>query len=135
MNYTFGSYLKFLRQRAGIKQSDLASFLGVSGAYASNVEKNHKNPITDPVKLQILFDKLQCSDAEADYLMDLTVEGRNTAAAAAPDIAMYLRDCPKARNAIRLAIRHKISEDDWDRFFAWIETTYDSDSVAALQLG
>ena len=131
MENSFGAYLKFLRQRAGIKQSEMAHILGVSGAYASNVEKNHKNPIMDPAKLKILCDAFHCSDAEADHLMDLSVQGKNRACA--PDIALYLGECPKAREVIRFGRRNGLTDDDWDRILELLELNYGPGSEHASQ--
>lgn len=45
---TFGEFLRYARQSAGVSQRALAEFLGVSAGYLSDVENNRRAPLNPP---------------------------------------------------------------------------------------
>src|ERR671928_93957 len=51
---SFGSFLRYLRKRAGLRQRDLANAVGYSEAHISRLERGERLPDTPMVEAQFL---------------------------------------------------------------------------------
>ena len=93
----FGCYLRRLREARGLRQSDIASMIGVSSVYVCDIEKSKRNPL-DIEKIRILSQEMTLTEKELEKLYDLAGDERG---AIAPDIIDYLNRNPDAKKAIR----------------------------------
>lgn len=100
----FGEYLRELRGRKSLRQTDIAESLGISTVYVCDIEKGRRNPPSSE-KLDILVQRMSLTDKEASLLFDLAGRARGSVA---PDIIKYLEEHPCAKDAIRRIIAQSI---------------------------
>lgn len=106
---TFGSYLKMLREKKGLRQSDLANVLGVSTVYICDIEKGRRYP-PEFSKLTLIAKELALTPEETSGFYDLAGAARD---GVAPDIMEYLNANPDAQTAIRKIMGQQV-DYDWN---------------------
>lgn len=104
------SFGKFIEEKRVTQKKSIrfmASELGISAAYLSDIEKGNRYPAN--INLPIFIDKLCLNEDEIDTFYDLIgIEKENFF-----DINTYLIKNCVARKAIRLAIKKQLTITDW----------------------
>lgn len=120
----FGAYINEKRKGRGpdgqdIMLKDIATALGVTPTYLSDIVKGRRNPpeIETLKKLAVI---LRLTKEERDYMYDLAGQERKEAA---PDLPEYLmdKDIPHVRAALRRASDKKLGDDFWKKVMEQIE--------------
>ena len=98
---------------------DIATALGVTPTYLSDIVKGRRNP-PDIEILNKLAVILQLTKEEREYMYDLAGQERKEAA---PDLPEYLmdKDIPHVRAALRRASDKKLGDEFWKRVMEQIE--------------
>lgn len=105
----FGDFLHQKRIAKGVSYRDLASVLGVSAPYISDIEKDRRNaPSMD--KLEMLADYFVLSAEERTLMFDLAGKKKSEVA---PDIPGYIKEHDYVATALRTARDLDASEKDW----------------------
>ena len=104
----FGEFIAQKRIEKGITLRDMASRLGVTAPYLSDVEKDRRNPF-DMDKLTLLASILQLAPEEND----LVGKKRNSVA---PDLPEYIMERDYVSAALRTARDLNAGEEEWLRF-------------------
>ncbi len=112
MYTTFGSFLSSKREEKQITLRKLASALGVSAPYLTDLEKNRRNP-PDLEKLNRIAEILELEPEEKTQMFDLAGKGRNTVA---PDLPEYIMERDYVSAALRTARDMDAGEEEWKRF-------------------
>lgn len=108
----FGDFLHQKRMSKGISYRDLASVLGVSAPYISDIEKDRRNaPAMD--KLEKIAEYFNLSAEEKSLMFDLAGEKKSEVA---PDIPGYIKAHDYVASALRTARDLGASEKDWQEF-------------------
>ena len=120
----FGAFINEKRKGRGpdgqdIMLKDIATALGVTPTYLSDIVKGRRNP-PDIEILNKLAVILQLTKEEREYMYDLAGQERKEAA---PDLPEYLmdKDIPHVRAALRRASDKKLGDDFWKRVMEQIE--------------
>ena len=120
----FGTYINEKRKGRGpggtdILLKDIATAMGVTATYLSDIIKGRRNP-PEKETLKKIAIALQLSPEERDHMYDLAGRERNEAA---PDLPEYLmsEDIPHVRAALRRASDKKLGGDFWKKVFEQIE--------------
>ena len=108
----FGEFIAQKRIEMGITLRDMASRLGVTAPYLSDVEKDRRNPF-DMDKLTLLATILQLSPEENAQMLDLVGKKRNSVA---PDLPEYIMERDYVSAALRTARDLNAGEEEWLRF-------------------
>lgn len=108
----FGEFIAQKRIEMGITLRDMASRLGVTAPYLSDVEKDRRNPF-DMDKLTLLATILQLSPEENAQMLDLVGKKRNSVA---PDLPEYIMGRDYVSAALRTARDLNAGEEEWLRF-------------------
>ena len=108
----FGEFIAQKRIEKGITLRDMASRLGVTAPYLSDVEKDRRNPF-DMDKLTLLATILQLSSEENAQMLDLVGKKRNSVA---PDLPEYIMERDYVSAALRTARDLNAGEEEWLRF-------------------
>lgn len=108
----FGEFIAQKRIEKGITLRDMASRLGVTAPYLSDVEKDRRNPF-DMDKLTLLATILQLSPEENAQMLDLVGKKRNSVA---PDLPGYIMERDYVSAALRTARDLNAGEEEWLRF-------------------
>ena len=108
----FGEFIAQKRIEMGITLRDMASRLGVTAPYLSDVEKDCRNPF-DMDKLTLLATILQLSPEENAQMLDLVGKKRNSVA---PDLPEYIMGRDYVSAALRTARDLNAGEEEWLRF-------------------
>ena len=120
----FGTFINEKRKGRGpggqdIMLKDIATALGVTPTYLSDIVKGRRNP-PDIEILNKLAVILQLTKEEREYMYDLAGQERKEAA---PDLPEYLmdKDIPHVRAALRRASDKKLGDEFWKRVMEQIE--------------
>ena len=120
----FGAFINEKRKGRGpdgqdIMLKDIATALGVTPTYLSDIVKGRRNP-PDIEILNKLAVILQLTKEEREYMYDLAGQERKEAA---PDLPEYLmdKDIPHVRAALRRASDKKLGDEFWKRVMEQIE--------------
>lgn len=108
----FGDFLTQKRCEKKITMRQLATKLGVSAPFLTDVEKDRRNPF-DIEKLEILAAFLELSDEDRNTMMDLAGKKRETVA---PDLPAYIMGRDYVCAALRTARDLNASEEEWEKF-------------------
>lgn len=108
----FGEFIAQKRIEKGITLRDMASRLGVTAPYLSDVEKDRRNPF-DMDKLTLLASILQLAPEENAQMLDLVGKKRNSVA---PDLPEYIMERDYVSAALRTARDLNAGEEEWLRF-------------------
>lgn len=126
----FGKYIDEKRRGRGsaggdILLKDIASAMGVTATYLSDIVKGRRNP-PDMEILKKIAIILQLDEEEKALMYDLAGRERNEAA---PDLPEYLmsENIPHVRAALRRASDKKLGDDFWKRVFDQIEQEGNND--------
>ena len=109
------NFVEFIAQKRiekGITLRDMASRLGGTAPYLSDVEKDRRNPF-DMDKLTLLATILQLSPEENAQMLDLVGKKRNSVA---PDLPEYIMERDYVSAALRTARDLNAGEEEWLRF-------------------
>ena len=113
MNATnFGEFIAQKRVQMGITLRDMASRLGLTAPYLSDVEKDRRNPF-DMDKLTQLARILALTPEENTQMLDLAGKKRNSVA---PDLPGYIMERDYVSAALRTARDLNAGEEEWLRF-------------------
>lgn len=108
----FGDFLHQKRIAKGISYRELASVIGVSAPYVSDIEKDRRNaPAMD--KLEKIAKYFNLSVEEKALMFDLAGEKKSEVA---PDIPGYIKEHDYVASALRTARDLGASEKDWQEF-------------------
>ena len=108
----FGDFLHQKRLAKGVSYRELATVLGVSAPYISDIEKDRRNaPTMD--KLEKLADYFMLSSEERSLMFDLAGDKKSEVA---PDIPGYIKEHDYVASALRTARDLGASEKDWQDF-------------------
>lgn len=108
----FGEFIAQKRVEMGITLRDMASRLGVTAPYLSDVEKDRRNPF-DMDRLTMLATILQLTPEENALMFDLVGKKRNSVA---PDLPEYIMERDYVSAALRTARDLNAGEEEWLRF-------------------
>lgn len=118
MTSEFGNFINQKRKgRASgggdILLKDIASAMGTTATYLSDIVKGRRNPPEMSLLLKIA-EALKLSDEEREEMFDLAGRERNEAA---PDLPEYImqEDIPYVRAALRRASDKKLGNDFWKK--------------------
>ena len=120
----FGKFIDEKRRGRGpdggdILLKDIASAMGVTATYLSDIVKGRRNP-PEMATLKKIVIILQLSKDEEELMYDLAGRDRDEAA---PDLPEYLmsENIPHVRAALRRASDKKLGDDFWKKVFEQIE--------------
>lgn len=120
----FGAFINEKRKSRGpggeeIRLKDIATALGVTPTYLSDIVKGRRNP-PDIASLNKLALILQLTTEERELMYDLAGRERNEAA---PDLPEYLmnENIPHVRAALRRANDKKLGDEFWRKVMEQIE--------------
>lgn len=126
----FGKFIDEKRRGRGpggtdILLKDIASAMGVTATYLSDIVKGRRNP-PEMDTLKKIAIVLQLDDEERDFMYDLAGRERNEAA---PDLPEYLmsENIPHVRAALRRASDKNLGDDFWKKVFEQIEQEGNND--------
>ncbi|MHA6647235.1 helix-turn-helix domain-containing protein [Aerococcus urinae] len=114
---TFGRYLSELRKERRITLKDMAAKLDISSPYLSDVEKGRRDSF-DLDKLNQIVSILNLNSEEADKLMNLAGDQRNSIA---PDLPEYVANKDYINAALRKAKDLDAGEEEWFEFIRQLE--------------
>jgi transcriptional regulator with XRE-family HTH domain len=122
----FGDYIrqKRVENPREITMQDVATHLGVSLPYVSEVEKNRRNPF-DGEKLEALADFLDMSEADKAKMYDLAGRESQAIPHDIKDTFLYEPVGDLARVALRRSKAGFITEEDWKAFLRQKENNND----------
>lgn len=108
---TFGQFVRACREEKGISVRGMASLLGCSAAYLSDVEKGNRYA---PKKyLDEIFKVLGLPEEDKQNFLDLAGASRGFVF---EDINSYFGQQPLARVAMRKAMESNLSDEGWREF-------------------
>lgn len=107
----FGVMLKETRESAKLSQFDLASQLGKTAQYISNIEKGKNNSPPDDVAILKLIDILGLKKDDADKFRFLAYADRGMLP---PEMFRYVFDSPSLVGLLNYAVTNSIPIDYWD---------------------
>lgn len=111
--FTFGKCIRQQREEMGLSLRTVASNIGISAAYLSDIEKgNRYAPISNNNldTFNKLLTVLQIPEEQAKYVKDMAYSTHGCH----KDIVNYLSECEKARLFMRYACESELADDDWD---------------------
>ena len=111
-NASFGDFIARKREEKDITLREMASMMGVSAPFVSDVEKDRRNPY-DFERLDKLAGILELSGDERDLMFDLAGRKRNTVA---PDLPEYIMERDYVGAALRTARDLGAGEQEWLSF-------------------
>lgn len=121
---TFGRKLKELRQQRKISLRSLASELGMSATFLSDIENERRLPPTSD-KFANSIDTIQkvlcLNEEETNQLRLCADEDLFKKGFIAKDFEKYINKCPKAQVAMRTAISNNVPNSKWDRIIKILE--------------
>lgn len=120
MAFTIGSYIVSKRIEKGLSAKQLASKLNISPNYMCEIEKGKKCWFSDSV-LEKAKELLCDNYIEEIMFYDLIAKERKTIP---KDILDYIADNNSAKNVLRFAIIHGLTDDDWNAFLNLIKENY-----------
>jgi len=94
----------------------LASEIGITPAYLSDIERNNRKSPENFLKKMI--EVLEISGDDVDTFYDLAGQSRNNNY---PDLSDYIGSTPIARVALRKARDLEISDSQWEEFIKGID--------------
>lgn len=109
---SFGQFLHEKRLERKMSYRDLASSLGLSAPYISDMEKGRRNAPSMDV-LENLASYFNLSEEEKTMMFDLAGESKNEIA---PDLPNYIRDNNSVVVALRTARDLGATQKDWENF-------------------
>lgn len=109
---SFGQFLHEKRLERKMSYRDLASSLGLSAPYISDMEKGRRNAPSMDV-LENLASYFNLSEEEKTMMFDLAGESKNEIA---PDLPNYIRDNDSVVVALRTARDLGATQKDWENF-------------------
>lgn len=121
---TFGRYLSELRKGRRITLKDMAAKLDISSPYLSDVEKERRDSF-DLEKLNQIVSILNLNSEEADRLMNLAGDQRNSIA---PDLPEYVANKDYINAALRKAKNLDAGEEEWFDFIRQLEAKKNKDA-------
>lgn len=108
----FGDFLNQKRRAKGVSYRELATILGVTAPYISDIEKNRRHaPAKD--KLDKIADYFVLSQEERSIMYDLAGE---TKSELPPDIPNYVMQHSYVAAALRTARDLDATEEEWQAF-------------------
>lgn len=108
--WSFGESVRFIREQQGIKIREVASKVGMTATYISDIERGNNRPPRRPL-MQNILTALKIQELELqNYLYDLSARERGEVA---EDIAEYIMSNDDLRLVIRMTQRQKMSERFW----------------------
>ena len=107
----FGVMLKETRESAKLSQFDLASGLGKTAQYISNIEKGKNNSPPDDDAIFKLINLLGLNSDEAEKFRFLAYADRGMLP---PEMFRYVFDCPAIIGLINYAVNNNVPIDYWD---------------------
>lgn len=126
----FGKFIDEKRKGRGpagtdILLKDIASAMGVTATYLSDIVKGRRNP-PEMETLKKIAIILQLSKDEEEYMYDLAGRDRKEAA---PDLPEYLmsENIPHVRAALRRASDKNLGDEFWKKVFEQIEQEDEND--------
>lgn len=109
---SFGQFLHEKRLERKMSYRDLASSLGLSAPYISDMEKGRRNAPSMDV-LENLASYFNLSEKEKTMMFDLAGESKNEIA---PDLPNYIKDNNSVVVALRTARDLGATQKDWENF-------------------
>jgi transcriptional regulator with XRE-family HTH domain len=106
----FGQRLKNLRQKASVGLRELASLVGKSPGYLSDIENGKVGPPSEEVIVRIAT---ALNQDPRDLLLAAQKVG--------PDVSSYMARQPRAFDFMRMAKDQEFDDDDWDRIEKLVE--------------
>lgn len=113
MKTEFGDYLKEKRKSRHYTVKILASLIGKSISYVSQLESGIR-PAPKKETLETISDSLVLNKGEKEKLFDLAAKSRN---ALSDDLTEYINSHEEVKKAIRFSKGNDIPEDEWHQFY------------------
>ena len=113
----FGVMLKETRECATLSQFDLASGLGKTAQYISNIEKGKNNSPPDDEAIFKLIALLGLKGSEAEKFRFLAYADRGMLP---PEMFRYVFESPALAGLINYAVSNSIPIDYWDSVYRGI---------------
>ena len=110
---TFGQFLARKRQEKKISLRGLATQLGISAPFLSDVEKDRKTPFNNE-RIEQVARILNLSEEEKTVMLDLA--GQSKKSVIAPDLPEYINEHDYVKAALRTARDMGAGEEEWQRF-------------------
>lgn len=114
---SFGSFIREKRLEKELTLRDVATQLGYSASFWSDVENQRRNP-PDLDRLNKIVEILLLSEEETEIMYDLAGKAENITP---PDLTPYILETQSVRRALRKA-KEKASDADWDSFSHMLDT-------------
>jgi transcriptional regulator with XRE-family HTH domain len=109
--------LKETRESAKLSQFDLASGLGKTAQYISNIEKGKNNSPPDDDAILKLIALLGLKDSDAEKFRFLAYADRGMLP---PEMFRYVFESPALAGLINYAVNNNIPIDYWDSVYSGI---------------
>jgi len=113
----FGVMLKETRESAKLSQFDLASGLGKTAQYISNIEKGKNNSPPDDEAIYKLISLLGLKGGDAEKFRFLAYADRGMLP---PEMFRYVFESPALAGLINYAVNNSIPIDYWDSVYRGI---------------
>lgn len=121
-NMRYGQFLRAKRisDSRELTLKDIATELGVSVSFVSDVEQGRRKPY-DEDKTEKLIEFLRFSEEDIALMYDLAARENSRIPRDLDDIMMYSEAGEMARFALRMTKKGVINEDDWRQFIHYIK--------------
>lgn len=113
----FGAYLAELRKTKRVTLKNMATAIGITSPYLSDVEKGRRDSF-DIDRLNMVVDYLKLTEEEANHLMNLAGDQRQNIA---PDLPDYVAGKEYINAALRRAKDLDAGEEEWLAFIESLE--------------
>ena len=112
--YTFGKCIRQQREDVGLSLRSVASNIGISAAYLSEIELGKRYaPTNNSNIIYKLLRVLEIPEEQVCYVMDMAYTSRDYY----KGIVDYVSKDEKLRKFIRIASLMDLSDDDWNELF------------------
>ena len=119
---TFGDFVKTKREDASLSQRNFAALLGISPVYASYFEPGKRKPPKRELLIKIA-EVLHLNKKDTETLLYLAAQAKYHQDNP-DDIIGYVCSNDYAKDALRLAKKYQIDDEDWSFFTNYIYNKY-----------
>lgn len=118
MEQSFGKFIEEKRKVLGLTLRGLATTVGITPAFMSDIEKGHRYP-PKKATLDKIVDALHLNDEEMHTMFDLA--GKSKDNSVSPDLPEYIMNNEQVRIALRLARDSDTSDKVWQQVIEMLE--------------
>ena len=118
--FTFGKCIRQQREEVGLSLRNVASNIGISAAYLSDIEKGQRYAPVSNGDLSLIYKLLKVLNVPEEQF-DSVIDMAYSTHGCHKDIVDYLSGCEKARKFIRCASVLQLNDDDWNELLGQLK--------------